>query len=142
MQGIAEAIHGALVDGQLPCAKAFVIARRLGVDPIQVGDEADALGISLSKCQLGLFGYGPKSEGKHRRVKVMQDVPPKLAGAIRAAVGPDGKMACVAAWRIAQEMHLSRQTVSNAAEGLGVRIAPCQLGAFRAHDRSADSSKQ
>jgi hypothetical protein len=34
-------------------------------------------------------------------------------------------------------MRLSRQTVSNAAEGLGLRITPCQLGAFRPHDRAA-----
>ena len=130
MPSIADAIRSALVDGQLPCAKAFVIARQLGVEPIKVGEEANALGIRLSKCQLGLFGYGPKAEGKHRRVKAMQNVPPGLAQAIRAAVSPDGKMTCVAAWRMAKELHLPKQTVSNAAEGLGVRIAPCQLGAF------------
>ena len=130
MPSIADAIRSALVDGQLPCAKAFVIARQLGVEPIKVGEEANALGIRLSKCQLGLFGYGPKAEGKHRRVKAMQNVPPGLAQAIRAAVGPDGKMTCVAAWRMAKELHLPKQTASNAAEGLGVRIAPCQLGAF------------
>ena len=135
MQTISDAIRNALVDGQLPCAKAFVIVRQLKVDPIQVGDEADALGISLSRCQLGLFGYGPKAEGRHRRVKAMQDVPPRLAEAIRAAAGPAGKMPCAEAWRIARELHLSRQMVSNAAEGLGVRINPCQLGAFRSHDK-------
>jgi hypothetical protein len=137
MSKITDAIRAALVDGQLPCAKAFVLVKRLGVEPIEVGNEADATGISLSKCQLGLFGYGPKAEGKHRRVQPMQNVPPKLAEAIRAAVGPDGKLACVKTWRIAKEMHLSRQTISNAVEGLGVRISPCQLGAFRTHDKSA-----
>lgn len=130
MESIATAIHKAVVDGQLPCARAFAIARRLRVEPIQVGEEADALDIRLSRCQLGLFGYGSKAEGKHRRVKAMEDVPPALAQAIRAAVEPNGKITCVAAWRIAGELHVSRQTVSNAAEGLGVRIAPCQLGAF------------
>jgi hypothetical protein len=139
MQSLSDAIRNALVEGQLPCAKAFVIARQLEVDPLRVGDEADALGISLSKCQLGLFGYGPKAEGKHRRVKAMENVPPKLAQAIHAAAGATGKLPCAEAWRIAQEMHLSRQTVSNAVEGLGTRINPCQLGAFRPHDRVAGS---
>ena len=137
MQTISDAIRNALEDGQLPCARAFVIVRQLGVAPIQVGDEADALGISLSKCQLGLFGYGPKAEGKHKRVKAMENVPPRLAQAIRSAAGTEGKLPCAEAWRIAKEMHLSRQMVSNAVEGLGLRITPCQLGAFRPHDRAA-----
>ena len=130
MHSISDAIRNALVDGQLPCAKAFAIAKQLGVEPIKVGQEADALEIRLSKCQLGLFGYGPKAEGKHRRVKPMQNVLPDLAQEIRAAVGPNGKLTCLAAWRIAAEMHLPKQHVSDAVEGLGVRIAPCQLGAF------------
>jgi hypothetical protein len=130
METISDAIRDSLVDGQLSCAKAFVIAKQLGVGPIKVGQEADALGIRLFKCQLGLFGYGPKAEDKHRRVKPMQNVPPDLAEAIRAALGPNGKLTCLAAWRIAEELHLPKQKVSDAAEGLGVRVAPCQLGAF------------
>ena len=130
MQSISDAIHEALADGHLPCAKAFVIARRLSVEPITVGQEADALDIRLSKCQLGLFGYGSKAEGTHRRVKPMENVPPRLAQAIRAALGPGGKLTCEAAWRVAKELHVSRQQVSDAAEGLGVRIISCQLGAF------------
>lgn len=130
MKSIAEAIHEALVNGQLPCAKAFTLAKQFGVEPIKVGQEADALEVRLSKCQLGLFGYGPRAEGEYRRVKPMQNVPPELAQAIRSAVGPNGKLTCLAAWRIAEELHLPKQKVSNAAEGLGVRISPCQLGAF------------
>lgn len=130
MQSLSDAIHEALVGGQLPCAKAFVIARRFGVEPIKVGQEADVLDVRLSKCQLGLFGYGSKAEGKHRRVKPMQNVPPRLADAIHTAVGPGGKLTCEGAWRVAKELHVSRQQVSDAAEGLGVRIISCQLGAF------------
>jgi hypothetical protein len=130
MQTISDAICNALVDRQLPCAKAFAVAKQLDVEPIKVGQEADALDIRLSKCQLGLFGYGPKAEGKHRRVKPMQNVPLELAQAIRAAVAPNGKLACLAAWCIAEQLHVPKQKVSDAAEGLGVRIAPCQLGAF------------
>ncbi len=139
MQSLADAIRSSLVDGQLPCARAFVIARQFQVEPLRIGDEADALGISLSRCQLGLFGYGPKAEGKHKRVKAMENVPPRLAQALHAAAGATGKLSCAEAWRIAKEMHLSRQAVSNAVEGLGLRITPCQLGAFRAHDRAASS---
>lgn len=130
MESIADAIRGALVAGELPCASAFVIAQRLGVEPLKVGQAADELGVRLSKCQLGLFGYGPKAEGKHRRVEAMKEVPDDLAAAIRAALGADGKLSCIAAWQIAAQFGIPRQQVSNAAEGLGVRIGHCQLGAF------------
>jgi hypothetical protein len=130
MENIAKVIKEGLVEGQLPCAVAFDIAERLGVEPLQVGQEADALGIKLSKCQLGLFGYGCKAAGKHRRVKPMQEVPSQLALAIHASLAADGKLPCAAAWQIAVRLGLPKQTVSDAAEGLGVRIAPCQLGAF------------
>jgi hypothetical protein len=130
MGDITEAIKEALLGEQLPCAAAFAIAERLGVGPLQVGQEVDALDLRLSKCQLGLFGYGSKAEGKHRRVVPMSDVPPDLRQAIEGALDVDGKLTCAAAWRIAEGLGQSRQTVSNAAEGLGVRIVQCQLGAF------------
>ena len=130
MSTLAEAVQTGLVGGQLPCASAFAIARQLGVEPLRVGQQADALGVRLSKCQLGLFGYGPKAEGRHRRVKPMQDVPHALAAAIRTALDQDGRLSCVAAWRVAEALAMTRQEVSDAAEGLGVRIVECQLGAF------------
>ena len=130
MDKVSEAIQKSLVDGQLPCAVAFAIAKLLCVDPLLVGEAADRLDIRLSKCQLGLFGYGSKAEGKHRRVKPLTDVPPELAQPIRSALDPDGKLSCVEAWRISDECLVSRQFVSDAVEGLGLRIRSCQLGAF------------
>jgi len=130
MEEIEQAVRDAAVEGELTCAAAFSIAARLSVDPLDVGQAADALGVRLTRCQLGLFGYGPKSEGKHRRVSAMTDVPPDLERAILAAMDRDRKLTCTAAWQIADGVHVSRQTVSNAAEGLGMRIKDCQLGAF------------
>jgi hypothetical protein len=130
MEEIEQAVRDEAIGGELTCAGAFSIATRLRVDPLDVGQAADALGLRLTRCQLGLFGYGPKSEGKHRRVSAMTDVPPDLERAILAAVAGDGKLTCAAAWRIADGLHVSRQIVSNAAEGLSVRIKDCQLGAF------------
>ena len=130
MENIADSIKRSLVEGQLPCAVAFAVAEQSGVEALQVGQHADALGTRLSKCQLGLFGYGPKAEGKHRRVEPMRPVPPELAEAIRAGLGKDGKLACATAWSIAARLGLAKQTVSNAVEGLGLRVGQCQLGAF------------
>lgn len=130
MDEIEQAIRDSVIEGELACVAAFLIADRLSVNPLDVGQGADVLGVRLSKCQLGLFGYGPKSEGKHRRVNAMSDVPANLEEAIRASLDRDGKLTCAAAWRIADELEVPRQTVSDAAEGLGVRVKDCQLGAF------------
>ena len=130
VESVAEAVQKALKGGKLPCASAFVIAERLGVEPLQVGQQADALDVRLSKCQLGLFGYGSKAEGTHRRVKRMKDIPLDLAAAIRAAVDKDGKLSCAAAWHVADELAVPKRRVSDAAEGMGVRLVQCQLGAF------------
>jgi len=48
-------IKSSLVNGRLPCAVAFKIARELKVSPRGVGDAANRLSIKISNCQLGCF---------------------------------------------------------------------------------------
>lgn len=48
-------IQDSLVDGKLPCAVAFSIAKKLKVSPRQVGDTANKLSIKINSCQLGCF---------------------------------------------------------------------------------------
>ncbi len=48
-------IQASLVDGRLPCAVAFKIAKKLKVSPRQVGDTANRLNIKITSCQLGCF---------------------------------------------------------------------------------------
>ncbi|MBA7672641.1 hypothetical protein ES703_80825 [subsurface metagenome] len=48
-------IKSSLVDGGLPCAVAFKIARELKVSPRDVGEAADRLSVKLCTCQLGCF---------------------------------------------------------------------------------------
>jgi len=48
-------IKSALVDGRLPCAIAFRIAKELKVSPREVGDAANRLSVKLCACQLGCF---------------------------------------------------------------------------------------
>jgi hypothetical protein len=50
-----EEIQTSMVDGRLPCAVAFSIAKKLKVAPRQVGDAANRLNIKISSCQLGCF---------------------------------------------------------------------------------------
>ena len=131
MATLDDEIQAALEQGQLPCERAFELVKKLKVTPHQVGKACDAGGVRLSRCQLGLFGYGPKAEGKHKTVRALDKVPPELESAIRAVVKKGGNITCAAAWEIADELKVEKMTVSNAAETLGVRITPCQLGAFK-----------
>jgi hypothetical protein len=50
-----EEIRASLVDGRLPCAQAFRIAKKLKVAPREVGDAANRLQIKIASCQLGCF---------------------------------------------------------------------------------------
>ena len=52
---VEKELKASLVDGKLPCAVAFKIARKLRVTPRQVGDTANKLNIKIVGCQLGCF---------------------------------------------------------------------------------------
>ena len=122
---LAEAIREGAEKGQISCARVFTIASEAGVSPSEAGKAVDLLEIKLTKCQLGLFGYRP---GKSI-VKPAEQVSPELAAAIRGRL-LDGRLPCSQAWQIAEEMKLKKMDVSSAAEALGIKIKPCQLGAF------------
>jgi hypothetical protein len=127
---ITDKIEASLEDDErLPCPKAFAIARKLDVEPLEVGDVATSLDISVSRCQLGLFGHGPREEGKGRAVRAGMAVGEELAARIRSAL-VKGKLPCADAWEIASEFKLTRLELGNAAETLGLRVSPCQLGFF------------
>ncbi len=52
---VAERIKGSLVDGRLPCAVAFRLAKELGISLKEIGDLANRLKIKIVNCQLGCF---------------------------------------------------------------------------------------
>jgi len=124
-----EAIRRVLEEGKLPCEAAFALARELGVKPLDVGRKADEMGIKISRCQLGLFGYGSKKEGKHKVVSPPETVPAELEAELRR-VAPEGFLPCAKAWALARRLGISKLEVSGAAEALGIRIVQCQLGCF------------
>jgi hypothetical protein len=116
-------------DGRITCATMHKIARKLDVGPLDVGRVTTTLDIRAAQCQLGLFGHGPRGQGKGRIIDSSVDVSQELADRIRAALVND-QLPCAAAWQIAGEMKLKRLDLGNAAEALGVPISPCQLGFF------------
>lgn len=130
MQSLTEAIRQHVdAEGMLSCAAAFRIAEALGVEPSAVGQAADALGVRLGRCQLGLFGYGPKAEGRHKVVQPTATVAAGLAQAIHDGL-VQGRLPCATAWEIAAALNIPKMDVAAAAETLGIKIARCQLGAF------------
>lgn len=129
MEELQQAILERLDDGKLPCAAAFAIAHRLGVEPLAVGQAANVADIRINRCQLGLFGYGPKAEGKHKIVHAMEDVPQRLAARLRAAAVGDG-ITCAAIWQAADELGYKRIEASSAVEAMGLHVSRCQLGCF------------
>jgi hypothetical protein len=48
-------IRDSLVEGKLPCATAFQIAREFKIAPREVGEACNQLGIKIRSCQLGCF---------------------------------------------------------------------------------------
>jgi hypothetical protein len=122
---VAERIREAAEGGHLACARVFKIASASGVSPSEAGKTLDLLKIKLAKCQLGLFGYTP---GKSI-VQPAEKVSPELESAIRSRLENE-RLPCIGAWQIADELNLKKLDVSCAAEALGIKIKPCQLGAF------------
>ena len=128
-----EKLHQAMLDrlqdGQLPCNQAHAIAQILDMEPLSVGLAANEANIRISRCQLGLFGYGPKAEGKHKIVHPMDKVPERLAARLRAKADEHG-ITCASIWKVADGLGYQRIEASSAVEAMGLRVSRCQLGCF------------
>jgi len=123
--GIVDLLKERAKDGEITCASAFGIAADLEVSPDKVGLNADLLEIPVTKCQLGLFGYRPKK----KIVTPSSGISSDLEEAIRRGL-IDKRLPCRPAWEIAKTLSIKKIAVSSACEALGVKISPCQLGAF------------
>ena len=125
----APAISAALEQradlGRVTCAAAFEVATALGVSAPEVGKTADLLEYRIIRCQLGLFGYEPEK----RIVRPADEMSAVLRGRLVGAAFDD-KISCARCWEIADELSLEKMAVSAACERLGLKVGPCQLGAF------------
>ncbi len=124
-KALRETVRSRADNATMACAVAFSIAERLQVAPIDVGHALDLEDISIVKCQLGLFGYKPEK----KIVRPMEKVPDGLRKAITEGL-VDGRLPCAQAWVIAEKFNMSKMDIAAACETLGIKIKPCQLGAF------------
>ena len=111
--------------GEIPCALAFEIAKKQKSSLRKVGKNIDLLEIKLVKCQLGLFGYSPEK----KKVKPIPSASSDLKNAIQEALA-EGMLSCEKALDIAKRFKVPKMQVSGACEAMGLKIKPCQLGAF------------
>jgi hypothetical protein len=125
-QKIVNALTSAVSDNTIPCAVAFKVATELNESTEEVGFTIDSLEYTITKCQLGLFGYGPEK----RKIKPADSVSSALEEAIKKALIND-RLPCAAAWDIAKRLGLAKRSITSACETLGIKISLCQLGAFR-----------
>lgn len=126
---LRQAMLERLEDGKLPCNQAYAIAQILEITPLTVGLAANEANIRISRCQLGLFGFGPKAEGKHKIVHPMDEVPERLAARLRAQADRDS-ITCTKVWKVADGLGYKRLEASSAVEAMGLKVSRCQLACF------------
>lgn len=112
-------------NNKLPCAVVFQMAKKLNLEVQLIGKTADLMDISLTKCQLGLFGYKPEK----KIMKPVQESMPDLEKTILKAV-TDNRLSCRKVWEIASECGVHKMVTAGVCERLEIRIKPCQIGAF------------
>lgn len=122
---IIEAVKEKVQDQKLSCATAFGIAKDQNVEPKEIGMALDVLEISISKCQLGLFGYGPAKKAVELADNVSKDLEEIIRGALT-----NERLLCKDAWEIADRLGMKKMDVTSACEALSIKISSCQLGAF------------
>ena len=122
---IVDGLKNQISEGEVSCAAAHKLSKKLGEVPSEVGFTMDFLELRIAKCQMGLFGYKPEK----KVVRPADKVPANLEETIRERL-ENGRLPCKAAWDIADRLNLKKIAVSAACETLGIKISPCQLGAF------------
>jgi len=128
-EALAEKIRARVnAECRLPCAVAFVIAAEENQEPLVIGQTADALGIRLTRCQLGLFGYPGHAKG-WERLPADTPVAEELRAALWAAA-TEGAITCQALWELAAQFGVARLFVGYVADQSGLKVVSCQLGAF------------
>ncbi len=125
VSSLADAVCDAAGSARrLPCADALALAESLQVEPRAIGAAADAAGVKIVRCELGLFGP--------RRLDDPEGGEPHRSSGVRERLSslPSLELACAAAWAIAHDHGVEPLVVGRAASRLSIRLHQCQLGCF------------
>ncbi len=122
---ISSLIKSKAQDNNLTCAAAHKAARELSVSPGDIGIQTDLIEFRITMCQLGLFGY----KGGIKQIDPDFNIPSDMEAALDKA-NDDGRLSCLDCWNIAKDLKTKKIDIASACEIKGIRIKPCQLGAF------------
>jgi len=122
---VVEKVKQKLSDNHITCAAAHAIAADLAIPPSRVGMTVDLMEARIVKCQLGLFGYSPQKS----IVEPAESVSPELGDTLKKNMVND-RIPCERCWKIAIDFGLRKIEIASACEALGLKVRPCQLGAF------------
>ena len=121
---LEKELKASLTDNRLPCAVAFQIAGKVGVDRRQVGDMANQIRARITDCQLGCFKF---EKAVHDLDSIQ--LSPELADKITASLA-NGSLTCALAFEIAKDSKVAPGKVADTANKLKIKIHDCQLGCF------------
>lgn len=124
-QEIAEKIKTESENGYITCASAFKLAGKIGISYSELGKYADTFDIRLSKCRIGLFGYGKGV----KLVKKLDTVDDRIEEKINPLL-TDNRVNCEDVLRIAEELNISPVMVGSVCQTNNIKIKNCCLGAF------------
>lgn len=122
---LVEAIQEVEDEGCVGCAVAHDLAEELEVTPAAVGRTLDLMEYRIVKCQMGIFGYTTEKKILRPATKVDEHLRERLEAATSK-----GRISCAVCWKIAESLGLQKIEVAAGCETLGLKIKPCQLGAF------------
>ncbi|MFH2092366.1 MAG: hypothetical protein ABIJ31_08380 [Pseudomonadota bacterium] len=112
-------------NNRIDCARAHQAARQLNIDPLEIGQQLDLLNAKIIHCQLGLFGYDTQKKQLDPTVQISLILDTKIS-----AAQTDSRISCLKCWQLAKELSISRLDIASVCEKKGLKIKPCQLGAF------------
>jgi hypothetical protein len=122
---VVAALEEVAAEGRVSCAVAHDLACELSVPPSIIGKTMDMLEYRIVKCQMGIFGYEPVKKILKPAAEVSDDLRERLH-----TVAPEGRVSCRSCWKVAESLGIQKIAVAAACDALGLKIKPCQLGAF------------
>ncbi len=105
-------------DGKLSCIKAFSVAKKIGHDLLDMSAITKSMDISISNCELGVFGKLNFSPAE----KIIYDD-------LEQSYGDVKKLDCHLYWELAKKYSLRK--VGSTVKHSDFEVINCQLGCFR-----------
>jgi len=121
MKNIEELIKKYSNDNKLTCAKAFAIAKKSNVKPIEVGKVADKLGIRITDCGLGQFG----------KLDFTDNYEKEIVTKLKNLADEKNRIYC----KDARALKYNLKKVRSAIKDNNFDVIYCELGVFREKKR-------